>query len=86
MEVARQTKDMQVLTNALVAQAIVALVEDRRREASELASELEGFSAGWVAALSFGWPTPADVAWLMHDLDRRPNLVRILDAVPLATP
>jgi hypothetical protein len=84
--VARKTKDTQVLSNALVAQAIVALVEDRRREASELASELEGFGAAWVFALTFGWPTLADVAWLMHDLDRRPNLVRTLDAVPLATP
>jgi hypothetical protein len=36
--------------------------------------------------MTFGWPTLVDVAWLMRDLDRRRDLLRILDTIPVATP
>jgi hypothetical protein len=86
LEVARRSKDFQVLSHALCARAIVALVEDRRREAAELASELAGSTGVFVFGMTFGWPTLADVAWVLRDLDRLPDLVQILDAIPVATP
>jgi tetratricopeptide (TPR) repeat protein len=85
LAISRRTKDRQVLSHALGARAIVALGESRPREANELASELEGLGVALVFPMTFGWPTYFDVALLMHDLDRRPSLSRMLD-VPVATP
>jgi hypothetical protein len=86
LEVARRSKDDQVLSHALGGRAIVALVENRPEEARELASELESLGTALIFPLTFGWPTLADVAWLMNDLGRGAGLRRMLDAVPVASP
>jgi class 3 adenylate cyclase/tetratricopeptide (TPR) repeat protein len=86
LAVSRRTKDRQVLSHALGARAIVALAENRREEATELSSELEGLGIPLIFPLTFGWPTLADVAWLLSDLDRRSELLNVLGAIPVVTP
>ena len=85
LEVARRAKDGQVLSHALGGRAIVALAERSRAEAEELATELLGLGRWFVFAMTFGWPTVPDIAWLLTDLDRRAELLRVLDAVPVET-
>jgi class 3 adenylate cyclase/tetratricopeptide (TPR) repeat protein len=85
LEVAERAKDDQVLSHALSGRAIAALAENRREEANDLASRLESISDALLFGMTFGWPTLADVAWLMTDLDRRPDLLRILDGIPVAS-
>jgi tetratricopeptide (TPR) repeat protein len=85
LEVARRAKDEQVLSHALPGRAILALIENRPEEANELVSQGESTGVARVFGMTFGWPTLADVAWLMSDLDRRPDLLRMLDAIPVAS-
>jgi tetratricopeptide (TPR) repeat protein len=86
LEAARQAKDAEVLAHGLGIQAMVALAQGRRDEADDLASELANLGIMSIFPLAFGWPTMAEVAWLMHDLDRRPELVAMIEAIPLETP
>jgi class 3 adenylate cyclase/tetratricopeptide (TPR) repeat protein len=77
-------KDDQVFAHALSARAIVAHVEGKPEEANDVASRL--FELGpLVFPLTFGWPTFADVAWLLCDLQRQTDLVRSIDAIPVPT-
>lgn len=85
LAVARRAKDDQVLAHALGGRAIMAVADNRPDEARELASELESLGAPLIFPLTFGWPTLADVGWLMHDLERVPHLLRMLDGLPVAT-
>jgi predicted ATPase/class 3 adenylate cyclase len=85
LNVAERAKDDQVLSHALGGQAIVALVENRRQDANELASELQSLGTVLIFPLTFGWPTFADIAWLLKDLERNTELARMLDAIPVAS-
>jgi len=82
---AERAKDDQVLTTALSGRAILAQIEGRYEEASELASRLADLGTAPIFGMSFGWPTFADVAWLLWDLDRKIDLLRLIDAIPVST-
>jgi tetratricopeptide (TPR) repeat protein len=88
--VARPAKDNQSLVPALCSLAIVALAGNRRDKASRLVSEVTRLSHD-VIPQAFTVTVPcvpsfADLAWLMSDLDRGPELMSLVEAAPIETP
>ena len=81
---ARNVKDAQVLGPALVFRGIVLVEEDRREEASKLASELLGLGSVLVPALTTVHPTVTliEFAWLLRDLGREAELRSALASAP----
>jgi DNA-binding SARP family transcriptional activator/tetratricopeptide (TPR) repeat protein len=84
---ARNTKDPQVLGDALALRAIVLLALGSRDRAMQLASEVLARGHTLVAALLElqSAATPIELAWLMLDLGRETDLVAALESAP-ATP
>ena len=82
---ARRTKDPQILAPALVVRAIVLLDEGRRKEASELATEVLARGSFLVLALLEFLPaaSPIEFAWLLRDLGREGDLLRALASAPV---
>jgi class 3 adenylate cyclase/tetratricopeptide (TPR) repeat protein len=82
LEVAERAEDIQVLSQALAGRVIVALAEGRRETADALCGRLETLMA-LPFAMTFGWPTFADVAWLLRDLGRPDNIQPQIDSMPV---
>jgi class 3 adenylate cyclase/tetratricopeptide (TPR) repeat protein len=85
VELARRS-DAQAQAQAFTGRALVAVAVGRLEEAAELASELVTMGAVLLPALCAPYPTLAEVAWLLRDLERRDELLALLDATPLASP
>jgi hypothetical protein len=82
LEAAGRGKDDQVLSHGLGGRAIVALADGRRDEANALARRLEAFPR-LPFPMTFGWPTFADVAWLLRDLGRASAIQPQIDSLPV---
>jgi len=78
LEAGRRAKDVQVLAPALWARATVSLAQGRAEEADALASEvLAGTPSGLLE-----WGCMCDFAWLIVDLEREADLLRVLADKP----
>jgi class 3 adenylate cyclase/tetratricopeptide (TPR) repeat protein len=85
VELARRS-DAQAQAQAFTGRALVALAEGRLEEAAGLASDLTAMGPVLLPALCAPYPTLAEVAWVLRDLEHRDELFALLDATPLASP